>query len=79
MKADKIHYSKPQVAIDYMKMIKKTFDPKGILNPYKVSKEERAEATWILKRHFELTFTSLFIIYCLSSTLNLHRSLFFLC
>lgn len=37
MKAEKIGYSKDPVSIDYMKRIKDLFDPKKILNPYKVS------------------------------------------
>ncbi|WFD04707.1 (R)-2-hydroxyglutarate--pyruvate transhydrogenase [Malassezia vespertilionis] len=35
MKADKIGYSKDLVSIDCMKRIKRVFDPKGLLNPYK--------------------------------------------
>ena len=31
-----IHYSKDDSAIKLMKQIKNVFDPKGILNPYKV-------------------------------------------
>ncbi len=36
MKPSKLHYSKSDEMIDYMKRIKKVFDPEGILNPYKV-------------------------------------------
>ncbi|KAJ3311250.1 hypothetical protein HDV04_004159 [Boothiomyces sp. JEL0838] len=35
MKAPYLEYSKDIEFINYMKMIKKVFDPKGILNPYK--------------------------------------------
>jgi len=35
-KAKHIHYSRTPEAIQVMKMIKQTFDPKGILNPYKM-------------------------------------------
>lgn len=35
-KRDYLHYSKPNEAIAIMSEIKKLFDPKGILNPYKV-------------------------------------------
>jgi FAD/FMN-containing dehydrogenase len=35
MKAPYIGYSKSQTSIDMMKQVKKMFDPKGILNPYK--------------------------------------------
>lgn len=35
MKAPYISYSKSQTSIDMMKQVKKMFDPKGILNPYK--------------------------------------------
>lgn len=35
MKAPYIGYSKSQTSIELMKQIKKMFDPKGILNPYK--------------------------------------------
>ena len=35
-KRNSIHYSKDQSAIKLMKQIKAVFDPKGILNPYKV-------------------------------------------
>jgi len=43
MKADCIHYSKPKNAVKLMKEIKKTLDPKGILNPYKVLPETKLE------------------------------------
>lgn len=36
MKADKIGYSKDPLSVHYMQEIKKLFDPKGLLNPYKV-------------------------------------------
>jgi len=36
MKASKLSYSKRPEAIKYMKKIKELFDPKGILNPYKM-------------------------------------------
>lgn len=36
MKAEKIGYSKDPLSVHYMKEIKKLFDPKGLLNPYKV-------------------------------------------
>ena len=35
-KAQKIHYSKSPLAITYMTRIKTMFDPKAIMNPYKV-------------------------------------------
>ncbi|XP_031789445.1 D-2-hydroxyglutarate dehydrogenase, mitochondrial [Nasonia vitripennis] len=35
-KAKYLHYSKDQSAIDLMKLMKRTMDPNGILNPYKV-------------------------------------------
>jgi FAD/FMN-containing dehydrogenase len=36
MKRDCLHYSKSDQAIRYMRVIKETFDPHFILNPYKV-------------------------------------------
>lgn len=36
MKAEKIGYSKDPLSVHYMKEIKRLFDPKGLLNPYKV-------------------------------------------
>ncbi|KAF4749603.1 D-2-hydroxyglutarate dehydrogenase, mitochondrial, partial [Perkinsus olseni] len=36
LKRDKIFYSKPALAVDYMKQMKNLFDPHGILNPGKV-------------------------------------------
>ena len=36
MKADKIGYSKDPLSVHYMQEIKKLFDPKGLMNPYKV-------------------------------------------
>jgi len=36
MKASHLHFSKSEVAVDLMKKLKTVFDPKGILNPYKV-------------------------------------------
>lgn len=35
-----IYYSKPNVAVQIMKTLKQTFDPKNILNPYKVLPDE---------------------------------------
>ncbi|WFD00378.1 (R)-2-hydroxyglutarate--pyruvate transhydrogenase [Malassezia yamatoensis] len=35
MKADKIGYTKDQLAVDYMQRIKSMFDPQKLLNPYK--------------------------------------------
>jgi FAD/FMN-containing dehydrogenase len=35
MKAPYIGYSKSPTSIELMKQVKKMFDPKGILNPYK--------------------------------------------
>lgn len=35
-KAKYLHYSKDQSAMDLMRLMKKTMDPNGILNPYKV-------------------------------------------
>ena len=39
-KAQFIYRSKSQVAVDYMKHLKKLFDPKAILNPYKTLPSE---------------------------------------
>jgi (R)-2-hydroxyglutarate---pyruvate transhydrogenase len=36
MKAQFLNYTKTDLSIEYMKQIKKVFDPKGILNPYKI-------------------------------------------
>lgn len=36
MKPDAIHYSQTPVAVALMRQIKSSFDPHGILNPYKV-------------------------------------------
>ncbi|PVU95556.1 hypothetical protein BB561_001749 [Smittium simulii] len=36
LKPDILHYSKSQTAIELMKTIKASIDPKGIMNPYKV-------------------------------------------
>eukprot|EP00359_Climacostomum_virens_P002183 CAMPEP_0204901278 /NCGR_PEP_ID=MMETSP1397-20131031/2988_1 /ASSEMBLY_ACC=CAM_ASM_000891 /TAXON_ID=49980 /ORGANISM="Climacostomum Climacostomum virens, Strain Stock W-24" /LENGTH=406 /DNA_ID=CAMNT_0052069613 /DNA_START=245 /DNA_END=1465 /DNA_ORIENTATION=+ len=36
MKFEKLHYTKDATSIKYMKALKNLFDPKGILNPYKV-------------------------------------------
>ena len=36
MKRNHLHFSKSANSIHYMKAIKQLFDPKGILNPYKV-------------------------------------------
>eukprot|EP00127_Corallochytrium_limacisporum_P001355 Clim_evm11s53 gene=Clim_evmTU11s53 len=36
MKPGALHYSKDPLTIDYMRRLKQVFDPKGILNPYKV-------------------------------------------
>lgn len=38
MKAEKIGYSKDPLSVHYMQEIKRLFDPKGLLNPYKVRK-----------------------------------------
>lgn len=35
MKAPYVSYSQTPEAIDYMRRVKKIFDPKGIMNPYK--------------------------------------------
>jgi FAD/FMN-containing dehydrogenase len=35
MKADKVHYSKSPEMIEWMKKVKRLFDPRGIMNPYK--------------------------------------------
>lgn len=35
MKAPHIHYSKNETSIELMRKVKKLFDPKGLLNPYK--------------------------------------------
>lgn len=35
-KAKYLHYSKDESAIELMRLMKKTMDPNGILNPYKV-------------------------------------------
>ena len=37
-------YTKPQPVVDLMTQIKKTFDPNGILNPYKVLPQVQAVA-----------------------------------
>lgn len=39
LKADYLAHSKSSEMIKYMQLIKKAFDPKGILNPYKVLPE----------------------------------------
>jgi FAD/FMN-containing dehydrogenase len=36
MKPNEVSRSKPAAAIELMRAIKDVFDPKGILNPYKV-------------------------------------------
>lgn len=36
MKTHALHYSKSAVSIEWMKKIKKVFDPRGIMNPGKV-------------------------------------------
>ena len=36
MKASKLHYNRDSAMINTMKIIKNSFDPHGILNPYKV-------------------------------------------
>jgi FAD/FMN-containing dehydrogenase len=38
-KAKYINYAKSDKVIEYMKLVKKMFDPKGIMNPYKVLSE----------------------------------------
>lgn len=40
MKAPYVRYSQSDVSIELMKRIKTLFDPKGIMNPYKVSAAE---------------------------------------
>lgn len=35
-KRDYLNYTKSEPMIEYMKLIKDVFDPKGIMNPYKV-------------------------------------------
>lgn len=35
MKAPHIHYSQDETSVELMRKIKKSFDPKGICNPYK--------------------------------------------
>lgn len=35
-KREHLHFSKPDIAIQLMHQLKSVFDPKGILNPYKV-------------------------------------------
>ncbi|WFD44125.1 (R)-2-hydroxyglutarate--pyruvate transhydrogenase [Malassezia psittaci] len=45
MKADKIGYTKDQLAVEYMQKIKSLFDPKGLLNPYKYDISVSAGAT----------------------------------
>lgn len=45
MKAPYISYAQNDVSIDLMKRIKKMFDPKGILNPGKVSDNDVQELT----------------------------------
>jgi len=39
LKTDYLGHSKSKEMIDYMGMMKKVFDPRGILNPYKVLPE----------------------------------------
>lgn len=36
MKAENIGYTKDPLSVHYMKDVKNLFDPKGLLNPYKV-------------------------------------------
>ena len=43
LKTDYLGHSKSQEMIKYMGMMKKVFDPKGILNPYKVLPEHATE------------------------------------
>jgi FAD/FMN-containing dehydrogenase len=40
-KRDYIRFSKSEKAVQVMQQIKKSFDPKGILNPYKVLPDEK--------------------------------------
>lgn len=40
MKAPYISYSQPNEAITVMRTVKKAFDPKGIMNPYKYFLDE---------------------------------------
>lgn len=35
MKAPVVHYSQDEVSLDQMRRIKKLYDPKGLLSPYK--------------------------------------------
>ncbi|CAK0772713.1 hypothetical protein CVIRNUC_003992 [Coccomyxa viridis] len=44
MKADCIGYTKPQPVVQLMTQVKQAFDPKGILNPYKVLPQVMAVA-----------------------------------
>lgn len=39
-KATYLNHSKSKEMIHYMKLIKQVFDPKGIMNPYKVLPEK---------------------------------------
>lgn len=41
LKADYLGHSKSPEMIKYMQMMKRVFDPKGILNPYKVLPDEQ--------------------------------------
>lgn len=41
MKAEHIRYSKSESAVEWMQRLKSLFDPKGILNPYKVLPSSR--------------------------------------
>ena len=41
LKTDYLGHSKSQTMINYMQEMKEVFDPKGILNPYKVLPERQ--------------------------------------
>ena len=51
-KAEFIHYSKCDVAVQAMHQIKKVFDPLGIMNPYKVLPNQWYFLEFIIKVYF---------------------------